>query len=90
MDTMAGSTDGFEIAEMDLQIRGAGQIFGTRQAGVPEFVFADLRHDEDLVVSAREDADLLLASDPRLEKHPPLAGRVRALAEHWMDISDVG
>lgn len=90
LDTMAGSTDGFEIAEMDLQIRGAGQIFGTRQAGVPEFVFADLRHDEDLVVSAREDADSLLASDPRLEKHPPLAGRVRALAEHWMDISDVG
>ncbi|HCR16204.1 MAG TPA: ATP-dependent DNA helicase RecG, partial [Candidatus Latescibacteria bacterium] len=90
LDTMARSTDGFEIAEMDLQIRGAGHIFGTRQAGVPEFVFADLRQDEDLVVSAREDADSLLASDPRLEKHPPLAGRVRTLAEHWMDISDVG
>jgi ATP-dependent DNA helicase RecG len=90
LETMVRSSDGFEIAEMDLKIRGAGQIFGTRQAGIPEFVFADLRRDEDLVLAAREEADSLLSADPDLEHHPPLARRVRALGERWMGISDVG
>jgi ATP-dependent DNA helicase RecG len=90
LETMARTTDGFEIAEMDLNIRGAGQIFGTRQAGVPEFRFADLRRDEDLVVAAREDALSLLAGDPKLRRHELLAAQVSALEANWKTISDTG
>ena len=63
---MARTTDGFEIAEVDLTIRGPGQIFGTRQAGLPEFRFADLGRDADLVATAREEAQALLGIDADL------------------------
>jgi len=66
LDAMARTTDGFEIAEVDLTIRGPGQIFGTRQAGLPEFRFADLGRDADLVATAREEAQALLGIDADL------------------------
>ncbi len=66
LDAMAQTTDGSRIAELDLQIRGPGQIFGTRQAGFPEFRFADLGRDIDLVASSRQDAHGLLEVDPEL------------------------
>ncbi len=79
LDAMVQTTDGFKIAEMDLQIRGPGQIFGTRQAGFPEFRFADLRRDGDLVVLARREARELLDADPELAL--PEHGGLRRLAE---------
>lgn len=66
LDAMAQTTDGFEISEVDLKIRGPGQIFGTRQAGFPEFRFADLSRDVDIVALARKEAQALLAVDPEL------------------------
>ena len=75
LDAMAATGNGFEIAEMDLKIRGPGQIFGTRQAGYPEFRFADLTRDVDLVRSAREEAVRLLDRDPDLERHEALRRR---------------
>lgn len=56
LETMCMTQDGFEIAEKDLEIRGPGEIFGTRQSGLPEFVVADLVDNEDLLRLARREA----------------------------------
>jgi len=63
LETMERTQDGFEIAEKDLQIRGPGEFFGTRQAGIPEFKAADLIEDEDLLQSAREEATRMVAAE---------------------------
>jgi ATP-dependent DNA helicase RecG len=63
LETMERTQDGFEIAEKDLEIRGPGEFFGTRQAGLPEFKVADLLQDEDLLQSAREEAIRLVAGE---------------------------
>ena len=63
LETMEWTQDGFEIAEKDLQIRGPGEFFGTRQAGMPEFKVANLIEDEDLVQSAREEAMRMVAAE---------------------------
>jgi ATP-dependent DNA helicase RecG len=59
--------DGFRIAEEDLRLRGAGEVLGTRQAGLPVFRVADVVAHADLLAAARDDAGLILARDPRLE-----------------------
>ncbi|MGE0004768.1 MAG: ATP-dependent DNA helicase RecG [Parvibaculaceae bacterium] len=59
--------DGFRIAEEDLRLRGAGEVLGTRQAGLPVFRVADIVAHADLLAAARDDAGLILARDPRLE-----------------------
>jgi len=68
LNIMAGTTDGFEIAEEDLRIRGPGEFFGTRQSGLPELRVANLAEDIDLIMRARDDAATLLRNDPHLEK----------------------
>ena len=66
--SMTRTTNGFEIAEMDLQLRGPGEFFGTRQHGLPEFKLADITNEMALLQQAREDAIALLQDDPRLAK----------------------
>ncbi len=56
LDVMASTTDGFKIAEADLEIRGPGEFLGTRQSGLPDFRFANLLRDSYLLESARQDA----------------------------------
>lgn len=63
---MCKSTDGFKIAEKDLELRGPGDIQGTRQSGALNFRLADIAQDRDLLVRAKKMADQLLASDPDL------------------------
>ncbi|MFN8721461.1 MAG: ATP-dependent DNA helicase RecG [Rhodospirillales bacterium] len=58
--------DGFRIAEEDLKLRGAGDVLGTRQSGLPAFRLADLAVHGDLLAMARDDARLVLARDPDL------------------------
>jgi ATP-dependent DNA helicase RecG len=58
--------DGFRIAEEDLRLRGAGELLGTRQSGLPEFRLADLAVHADLLDIARDDARLVLERDPEL------------------------
>ncbi|WP_341915276.1 ATP-dependent DNA helicase RecG [Ferrovibrio terrae] len=58
--------DGFRIAEEDLRLRGAGEVLGTRQSGLPEFRVADLAAHAELLVAARDDARLILERDPKL------------------------
>ncbi|HEX2233261.1 MAG TPA: ATP-dependent DNA helicase RecG [Thermoleophilaceae bacterium] len=67
LEAIAGETDGFRLAEIDLQLRGAGEVLGTRQHGLPEFRIARLPDDAELLESARDRADELLDRDRRLE-----------------------
>lgn len=63
MRTMTETNDGFVLAEKDLELRGAGDFFGRKQSGVPEFKMADLVHDYRALETARKDAERFLASD---------------------------
>jgi len=63
---MRETEDGFIIAEADLKLRGAGEVLGTRQSGMPEFRLADLAFDQELLAIAHDEARLVLARDPDL------------------------
>jgi ATP-dependent DNA helicase RecG len=65
---MRDTEDGFVIAEKDLELRGGGEILGTRQSGLPVFKLADLPAHADLLATARDDAKLVLMRDPNLEE----------------------
>ncbi len=67
LSVMRDSEDGFRIAEEDLKLRGAGEVLGTRQSGLPTFRLADAAAHNDLFEVARDDARLLLDKDPELE-----------------------
>ena len=66
VQTMVNSTDGFHIAEVDLEIRGPGDMMGTQQSGIPMLTLADLREDGELLRKARATAQKLLDVDPEL------------------------
>jgi ATP-dependent DNA helicase RecG len=68
LKTMEETTDGFRIAEVDLRLRGPGDVMGTRQSGVPDFRFADLVTDGELIAQTRADAFGVLDSDPQLRQ----------------------
>ena len=78
---MEQSTDGFFLAEEDLDIRGEGTILGTRQKGRNDLKLASLRRDKDLVQLAREVAEAILDDDPTLRDNPYLADEVRLLID---------
>lgn len=59
--------DGFVLAEEDLRLRGSGDLLGTKQTGLPEFIFADIGYDQQLLRLARDEAADLLARDPSLQ-----------------------
>jgi ATP-dependent DNA helicase RecG len=89
---MTQSSNGFEIAEMDLQLRGPGEFFGTRQHGLPEFKLADISSELPLLHQAKEDAGALLADDPRLTKpaHAELRRALRAQIGDSLDLAQIG
>ncbi len=66
METMCRTNDGFEIAEVDLKLRGPGDILGTQQSGVLQLRIADLVRDRDILQVARHEAIKLLKEDPSL------------------------
>jgi ATP-dependent DNA helicase RecG len=66
LEIMRETEDGFRIAEEDLRLRGAGDVIGVAQSGLPRFRIADLERQADLLALARDDARLLLAQDPGL------------------------
>src|SRR5262249_23067418 len=89
---MCETQDGFRIAEVDLEIRGPGEFFGTRQAGLPEFRAANLLTDGRLLEEARGEALALVERDPGLRL--PAHGQLRAaLVTRWqekLDLASVG
>lgn len=68
IETMTGTNDGFEIAEVDLKLRGPGDLAGTQQSGVLDLRIADLAKDQQILQLARNTVIELLADDPNLEK----------------------
>jgi ATP-dependent DNA helicase RecG len=78
LEALERSNDGFELAEVDLELRGEGSILGTRQKGRSDLKLASLRRgDRPLVEAARRVAESVLAEDPSLEHDQPLADEVR-------------
>ena len=67
LEIMRETEDGFVIAEEDLKLRGAGELLGTRQSGLPEFRMADLDAHADLLSVATDDAKVILETDPELQ-----------------------
>ncbi len=92
LNAMTHTGDGFEIAEMDLKLRGPGQFFGTRQHGLPEFKMADLTSEIDLLKLAKEDALELLARDPKLrnQQHRHLWDALRRQFGASIELAQVG
>jgi len=92
LQAMCETQDGFRIAETDLALRGPGEFFGTRQAGLPEFRAANLLTDGRLLEEARQEALALVRRDPdlRLPEHQALR---QALLARWrgrLDLAAVG
>lgn len=70
LEVLAQSQDGFFIAEMDMQLRGPGEVLGTRQSGLPDFVLASLVDDREVLILARDAAERVIAKDPTVERYP--------------------
>ena len=92
LDAFAATTDGFELAEMDFELRGPGDLFGTQQHGLPPLRIADLRRDQALVDEARGAAQRLFADDPGLRDpdHVRLRRQMLARYGHALELGDVG
>lgn len=85
---MEQTTDGFKLAEVDLELRGPGEFFGTRQSGTPDLKVAQLA-DTRLLHAARLEAQRILADDPQLERpeHAALRAKIEAF---WADATQAG
>ncbi len=78
--TLEGTDDGFKLAEADLENRGAGDLFGRQQWGVSDIGMEALKNPR-LIKAVREEAQRLIAENPRLSKYPALAERVSGTAQ---------
>jgi ATP-dependent DNA helicase RecG len=87
-----GTTDGFELAETDFSLRGPGELFGTRQHGLPPFRIADLQEDRAILETARADAAAMVEADPGLSqaKHRRLRDQVIGRYGKVLELADVG
>jgi ATP-dependent DNA helicase RecG len=92
LEIMAATNDGFVLAEKDLEIRGFGEVFGTRQAGMPPFKVADLTRDLPLLKMARRDAADWVNASPNLDRPEEALLRRRLVRAHgqWIGLADVG
>jgi ATP-dependent DNA helicase RecG len=89
LDVLVHSTDGFEIAEMDLRLRGPGQVLGTRQSGLPDLALASLSDDGEVLEQARDLARRLLEEDPRLEGRPLLRAALVARRQRLLEAAQL-
>ncbi|MEO6462415.1 MAG: ATP-dependent DNA helicase RecG, partial [Candidatus Eisenbacteria bacterium] len=83
----AATDDGFRLAEEDLKARGAGELWGTRQTGLPVLRVADLARDVDLVAAAQAMARKRIAADPQLLAPESAALRERLLRDFAEELS---
>jgi len=92
LQAMCETQDGFRIAEADLEIRGPGDFFGTRQAGLPEFRVANLLTDGRVLEEARREAMAIVDRDPqlRLPEHRPLRDTLVARWREGLELASVG
>jgi ATP-dependent DNA helicase RecG len=93
LDAMVRTTDGFQIAELDLELRGPGEFFGTKQAGIPSFRVANLIRDRQLLEAAKREAAWVIAG-PNKEISQEEINRalkhMRALWQHSYGLVEVG
>jgi ATP-dependent DNA helicase RecG len=92
LKALVDCNDGFRLAEIDFDLRGPGDMLGTRQHGLPPLRIADLRRDQLLLDEARRDARALVAADPPLAKPEHALLRRMALVRYGksLDLGDVG
>jgi ATP-dependent DNA helicase RecG len=92
LNAFAATADGFELAELDFQLRGPGDLFSTQQHGLPPLRIADLRRDRDVLEEARQKAEQLFAADPGLKDpdHQRLRRQMLVRYGNALDLSDVG
>ncbi|MFA5147070.1 MAG: ATP-dependent DNA helicase RecG [Candidatus Omnitrophota bacterium] len=92
LKAVEGTLDGFEIAEADLDIRGPGEFFGTKQHGLPEIRFGNIIKDFDIMELARKEAFALVARDPgfREEHHRALAANLAERFKGKFELAKVG
>ncbi len=83
LEAMVRTQDGFEIAELDLQLRGPGEFFGTRQAGMPSFRVANLLRDRKILEAAKQEAARLVAGDDPEIQPQEKASVMAHLRTHW-------
>ena len=77
---MEDSNDGFKIAEIDLQLRGPGEFFGTKQSGLPSLRIANILRDPDILSNAKHEARAFVEEPPSPEA---LARAVEYIRGHW-------
>lgn len=87
MDIMTGSMSGFDIAEEDLKLRGPGEIFGTRQHGLPQLKISDLLRHRDVLEAAMNSARELIERDSKLEKPESIMVKQKVKKMFGSDIS---
>ncbi|HWC31531.1 MAG TPA: helicase-related protein [Actinomycetota bacterium] len=85
LEAMVATTDGFELADTDLMLRGEGTLFDVKQSGLPDLRLARLAEDHELVKQARADAFAAIDADPDLSAHPELK---RELERRFADSID--
>ena len=92
LEAFVESTDGFHLAEVDFQLRGPGDLLGTRQHGLAPLRIADLNRDKKLLAEARHDAQAMVADDPALSDpdHAALRGQMLRRYGSSLDLGDVG
>ena len=83
LDAMTKITDGFKIAEIDLELRGPGEFFGTRQAGLPSFQVANIIRDRDLLEIAKREAAAVLAGPNAEITQPEIDRALRQMRARW-------
>lgn len=92
LDTMVRTNDGFEIADVDLRLRGPGDLMGTQQSGITDLLIADLSKDAPILTLARDAAQQILANDPELTQpeNLPMLRQIKQQKKHavnWSRIS---
>jgi ATP-dependent DNA helicase RecG len=92
LNAFASTTDGFQLAEMDFELRGPGDLFGTQQHGLPPLRIADLRHDQEVLEEARHAAQALFAADSGLKDpdHARLRRQMLVRYGNALELGDVG
>jgi ATP-dependent DNA helicase RecG len=92
LSAFASISNGFELAELDFAMRGPGDLFGTQQHGLPPLRVANLVHDRELLVHAREVATQLYAADPglALPEHERLRRQMLSRYGSALELGDVG
>jgi ATP-dependent DNA helicase RecG len=84
LDAMVRSNDGFQIAELDLELRGPGEFFGTKQAGIPSFRVANIIRDRQLLEAAKREAAFVIAGPNSEISSDEIDRALREMRSRWV------